>query len=82
MDAPKCRACGKREWNHVCGSGAPPLVVPEYLAEAAREQYKGPFIVSGPILAAPRAPRGTFDRVAYQREYMRKRRAAEKRQKP
>lgn len=75
MDAPKCRNCGKREWNHVCGSPIPPLVVPAHMAEAAREKYKGPFIVSEPIPVAKHAPRGTFDRTAYQREYMRKRRA-------
>lgn len=28
MDAPKCRACGKKEWGHVCGD-----LPPEVLAE-------------------------------------------------
>jgi hypothetical protein len=77
MDAPKCRACGKREWNHVCLADAEP----------APNRKKTP--AKPPDSPAPQVPdhepppktpaaNATFDRTAYQREYMRKRRAQAK----
>ena len=29
MEPPKCRACGAKEWNHVCGGDVPAKVLPK-----------------------------------------------------
>jgi len=73
-EAPLCRTCGKREWGHVCGFWVVPrgeakpverveVVVPEAPPPAPVVSVKKP---------------GEFDRVAYQRELMRRRRARAK----
>src|SRR5580692_8138543 len=94
MDVPKCRACGKREWNHVCALGR----APKQQASADVEVTGGDDVASVTGSAAEpadggrgsdllgstrkRSGKGTFDRAAYQKrymkEYMRKRRAADK----
>jgi hypothetical protein len=56
------------------------------LKAAERGELSGPFNTIDELFVdlnskPKRAPRGTFDRTAYQRELMRKRRAAKKEQK-
>jgi hypothetical protein len=84
MDAPKCRLCGNRHWGGcriVVIRQAPselPLVSVES-GEGWRVETRR-LTIPAPEKPEPkkRAPRGTFDRAAYQREYMRRRRAAQK----
>ena len=73
MDKPKCRLCGHKHWGdeHVWPKDDPPIT--DRILEIAdrvpdKEWEKIPGDLSG-------EPKKKFDRVAYQREYMRKRRA-------
>jgi hypothetical protein len=93
MEAPKCRLCGKRHWDGcapaITQAGRPlmradgePLTAGDLIKDGAYEVNPDTNTLT-PLNAvarkhAARAPRGTFDRNAYQREYMRKRRAAQK----
>ena len=60
MEPPKCPFCKKAEWRHVCGGLSGNRVLGH--AEVKRKE---------PVLH----PKEGFDRVAYQREYMRAYRA-------
>ena len=61
MKPPKCKLCGERHWK---------LCKKEVMPAAGNTQT-----VVEKTLAAIVKPSGAFDRVAYQREYMRKWRA-------
>ncbi len=85
MEAPKCKICGENHWGSVCQKIAsvpnvdrktsPPATVESEVKEISN-------IIAENAAPAPstqkRAPNGTFDRKAYQRELMRKRRAKAK----
>jgi hypothetical protein len=65
MDAPRCRICGTRHWlSEPCKA----LAVAEPVAAVTAIDQVRPRV-------RRKAKRGTFDRTAYQREYMRKWRA-------
>jgi hypothetical protein len=66
MEKPKCKICGERHYG-MCAVPVPPTHQP-HITPMERPIKK-------------RNPNGTFDRTAYQRELMRKRRAAQKDQK-
>jgi len=62
-------------WAFLCGAKAVGLPI-NAITEALR-----PYLKPAPSESPPkrkRAPKGTFDKVAYQRDYMRKRRKAER----
>jgi hypothetical protein len=83
VQAPACRVCGKREWGHTClasGVSDTRVEVPEGRSRRAerRVSEKGgrsdrlsPVEVSRSLVEV----KGGFDRVKYQREYMRRRRS-------
>lgn len=82
MEAPKCRLCGSRHWGG-CGPSvtldAHTLKKPDGAPLTAGDLRVGQtYEVQPDYTVKHLAPRGTFDRNAYQREYMRKRRAAAK----
>ena len=67
MEAPKCKYCGKVEWKHVCASMRLLMrVAPEAIG----------------IMPLAKIKPGGFDKVAYQRDYMRERRAMERERVP
>lgn len=59
-------------WAFLCGAKAMGLSLTDVVL-ALR-----PHLKSSPSDMPKRAPKGTFDKVAYQRDYMRKRRKAER----
>jgi len=62
MDAPRCRICGASHWlNEPCS-----FTVDQPVAADAG------VAVTGRPRVRRKAKRGTFDRTAYQRDYMRK----------
>ncbi len=63
MEAPKCKICGERHYS-LC------RVATLNTGQANREAILNSLRIE--------PPKPTFDRTAYQREYMRKRRAAQK----
>ena len=74
MKAPKCRSCGKVHWG-VCDSSSrhvdpPETPIPVLKKEIAKKMGVCPHCGKG--LGDPVA--GGFDKKAYQREYMRRRR--------
>ena len=84
MQPPKCPTCGKSEWGHLCSGVAQterPAAKPVKSARKAPEQSTPPKKAEASSgdpnpVARKRAPRGSgFDKKAYQRELMRKRRA-------
>lgn len=85
MQAPKCKQCGSVHWprdGHKWKGEVSGLVSEEITASPVRRRMTDMEIVSAlrAMLEASPPSRGRFDRVAYQkaymREYMRKRRAA------
>lgn len=89
MKAAKCHTCGKAEWNHICAG--PPVrrrgkqEFPEKGTKAALKSEEGQIaavpidvVEVQPAGKRKRAPRGSFDRTAYQREWMRNRRRRQK----
>lgn len=76
MEAPKCKICGERHWGHECGAIAPKTakIIPKTkpLLTIKRENP----IITG--LKEVIEYTKKFDRNAYQRDYMRKRRAKDK----
>jgi hypothetical protein len=79
MEAPKCRLCGKRHWRD-CAVMVPvlelktiipkPIVKPVSLTQDLQVSLTKPKPVNPTEISKPK-----FDRNAYQRELMRKRRA-------
>lgn len=65
MDAPKCKLCGGRHW------GGCAITERKVIASEAPTTI----LMSEPNDPTNFEPKIKFDRVAYQREYMRKRRA-------
>jgi hypothetical protein len=70
MEAPKCRICGQRHWGIVCALEKSSRGEPEAANLRATKSQ-----ANAVVAPSPREPNPKFDRVAYQREYMRKRRA-------
>jgi len=68
MDKPNCKICGKKHWSHE------DHVWPKDDQKVEWEKSEIPIPPGGVIQKHPN-PEKKFDRVAYQREYMRKRRA-------
>ena len=94
MDAPKCRVCGKREWNHLCGvEGLAASMPKKATLSPIATRAVGATGVLGP-LALPETGSSAvlvvegglklptspqgFDRKSYQRAYMVKWRARKK----
>jgi hypothetical protein len=79
MEAPKCRDCGERHWpRQPCRakdkSNLPKITIgPPITIEDVAE-----IISRGAEIGVSDSLKPTFDRVAYQREYMKKWRAAKK----
>lgn len=88
MEAPKCQYCGKKEWRHICdqtpvmskstltgGKVSPPVEAP---SDSGKKAVHVPVVDRiEPVMDAQHETAGDkpkFDRNAYQREYMRKRR--------
>lgn len=88
MDAPKCKLCGDRHWGMCPGTERrekPSCSSKSNASDAAAKTSPSPPPkpdVKSPATVAKRAPAGSFDRRAYQRELMRKRRAAAKAKLP
>lgn len=79
MDAPKCRICGERHWG-LCPKNSDGGVeghasTPPRIADIGGMKPRDGRIVKRASIKAGLSE-AKFDRVAYQREYMRKRRAA------
>lgn len=81
MDAPKCRLCQEHHYG-LCHGKVIANVVKELKARSSTVEprpLKSEIVGSSPAVPAKkRAPRGSFDRTAYQRELMRKRRGVSK----
>ena len=69
MDKPKCRLCGHKHWGdeHVWPDDKMPIF--------PRDRKVPDKKVETSDIPEAKHPKKKFDRVAYQREYMRKRRA-------
>lgn len=85
MEKPKCKLCGERHWSReTCKAAGKPvkIAMAEPMTQAIGIAVSSEAISREIETAIPppkkRAARGTFDRNAYQRELMRKRRAAQK----
>lgn len=74
MIKPMCKLCGVRHY----GLCAPPVPIPAPIKPVLSAPPVDPALSAPPPVRKTRAPNGTFDRTAYQRELMRKRRAAQK----
>ena len=61
MEAPKCKFCGKVEWRHICGG-----LAERVKGKISQKPKTGPVV--GPVVS--RGTVGKFDRVSYQREYV------------
>lgn len=86
MKPPKCRACGSEHWSsepHVWKREGVVHVadIPAAFGRVERLEEKSGSIVAHCEHGTQVIPKTQFDRTAYQREYMRKRRA-EKRAHP
>ena len=89
MKAPKCRVCGIVEWNHVCGGPvvhADPVVVhspkisspePDSSSQAVVHASE-PVVHGGVVVRGESRYRDVEKRREYRREWMRKKRAREK----
>src|SRR6266702_3735724 len=87
MKPPICRVCGKAEWSHTCAGASKArddavraATPPRRAAGNAAPSVSSAALVEAPAPDQPppkskRAARGSFDRTAYQRDLMRKRRA-------
>jgi len=75
MEAPKCKLCGERHYGLCARTKQKAAIVAAAIVERATPESPDDF--------APRkrAPNGTFDRNAYQREWMRRYRAKRKAEK-
>jgi hypothetical protein len=73
MEAPKCKLCGERHWGLCPSNESPePIKIEDLTPPQQLKLLKA-------LLDDPRIEdKGKFDRTAYQREYMRKWRAARK----
>ena len=87
MQPPKCKSCGKAEWNHLCCPARNRNLNEESLAEtiaqikAVKPAVK---VAIKPTMAVVDEPvdGDKSDRAAYRREWMKKKREVEKAQKP
>lgn len=82
MDKPKCRTCGERHRLGPCPQFAFKNPMQVAIERAASDAPLPPMTKPERRFAELLVKGVGFDRVAYQREYMRKRRAAEKAAKP
>lgn len=73
MTPMKCKTCGKSEWRHVCGGL-------HHVARPADTLALAPKPDPAPAPPKPVTPStdAAFDKKAYQREYMKQRRARQK----
>ena len=71
MEAPKCKICGQRHYGLCPQAKGGEANIPGHDSRASEDDANK----TQPRAAKKRAVRGSFDRKAYQREYMRKRRA-------
>lgn len=85
MKPATCRTCGKLHWGRVCASSlkSPAQDVAENVVIPAKRRPKSkapqPILAASDVIGSKTALQSEkFDRVAYQREYMRKRRALQK----
>lgn len=82
--APLCKICDTRHWAHEPHTFNPPASrAGEEIKPAAKDMERLPpaeAVSAGIVQEKQLAKRGSFDRTAYQREYMRKRRQKEKRE--
>lgn len=84
MEKPLCKLCGKKHWPSVAHAFGGPGNVGQRSVEMSKSAGSVEDVHGTDVSAlagtvddpATSEPRGSFDRVAYQREYMRKRRAA------
>jgi hypothetical protein len=86
MEKPKCKLCGARHWSRepcakLNGAEAETGALPSASADmqgvtAVRAEGSLPSVASPPVVGSNPTGPAKFDRLAYQREYMRKRRAA------
>lgn len=88
MKAPICKICGKSHWERICASSSklPVQDVPTSESIPVPQIQKLTAPRSTPSVSTAddlktESPSAKFDRVAYQREYMRKRRVEQRRQK-
>ena len=81
--APLCKICETRHWAiEPHQFNLPASRTGEEVKPAAKDMKRLPpaeAVSAGIVQEKQRAPRGSFDRTAYQREYMRKRRGKEPR---
>ena len=86
MDKPKCRFCGAKHYSYEphdrqsVSATAPSRAAPNHKAKAVDQRRDSAAVPSVRVQAGPVVPMeptkaAKFDKTAYQRDYMRKRRA-------